>query len=119
MRTTLFEVPGRSGKAPRPRVGFGFDRDPGGGPDRRSRSDVPSRFRRAAGFVDLGFERFVKINTDHKAMEGRTLYLANLANPGGVRRGGGQGKRRTLRRQIGTRSAPELGPRPVEKVTVI
>ncbi len=44
------------GKAPRPRVSSGFDRDPGGGPDRRSRSDVASRFYQTCIFVDLGFE---------------------------------------------------------------
>ncbi len=97
MRTTLFEVPGRSGKTPRPRVGFGFVRDPGGGPDRRSRSDVPSRFRRAAGFVDLGFERFVTINTDIKAWRG-----------GRLSRQPGQSRRRAPRGRPGKLSYPPL-----------
>ncbi len=102
------------GKAPRPWVGSGFDRDPGGRPVRWSCSYVPLWFRRTGNFVDLGFECFANYTWTSKERGWR------FSPPGLWRRAPrGAKQARPSLWSIGTRSAPELGPRPVDKNVAI
>ncbi len=79
----------KPGKAPRPRVGSGFDRDPGCWSVCGRRFYVPSRFRRMPKYVDLGFERFVK-------KHGLSTQRGDSVAPVCPRRRTPRGARRTL-----------------------